>query len=255
MTDSDVERALGCGEIQPFFQPKFNLLSNELEGFEVLARWLHPRRGILPPLLFMPALERGGLLNELLLSQLLCGLALQKKLRARGEMLSFSYNLEVGQLATPELISTLKPLLASECDLAPWITFEVTERGVLELSDCAQRTLGELVGLGIRLSLDDFGTGFSSLERLYHFPFDELKLDARFISGVIDDERCQAIIKNTIYLAHALKMSVVLEGIENERQRQRLIELGGTRGQGYLYAGAMSADDVFAWSDIQQHVP
>lgn len=246
-SELEVRKALLEGHIQPYFQPKFNLQTNEVVGAEVLARWLHPRRGVLPPAVFMPVLERCGLLNELLFSQLHQGLALQKTLKKQGRSVAFAYNLEVEQLANPTLVSRLAAVLKSHGMPASGLMFELTERGAFTANTVYQESLVGLRMLGCQLSIDDFGTGFSSLQRLCQAPFNELKLDAEFVRGAACDKRCQAIIQHMLALGCSLGMSVVLEGIETEMQRQALIELGATLGQGYLYAGPMSAADWLAW--------
>ena len=252
-SELEVRRALVDGQIQPFFQPKFDLSSNAVEGVEVLARWCHPQRGVLSPAIFMPVIERCGLLNDLLFSQLHHGLVLQKKLKGRGHALSFAYNLEVEQLADPWLITRLVAVLKSHGMPAAGITFELTERGALELDSVQQEGLVSLRMLGCRLSIDDFGTGFSNLQRLCQAPFNEIKLDAGLVRGVVRDSRCQAIVKAAINLGHSLNISVVLEGIETEAQRQALIELGGTTGQGFLYARPMSASNLLDWVTTESY--
>ncbi|NVZ69146.1 EAL domain-containing response regulator [Pseudomonas costantinii] len=246
-SELEVRRALIDGQIQPFFQPKFNLSSNEVEGVEVLARWCHPQRGVLPPALFLPVIERSGLLNDLLFSQLHRGLALQKKLKGRGHVLSFAYNLEAEQLAEPWLITRLVAVLKSHGMPASGITFELTERGPIEPGSVQQQSLVSLRMLGCRLSIDDFGTGFSNLQRLYQAPFNEIKLDASLVRNVVQDAKCQSIVTAVITLGRALGISVVLEGIETQAQRQALIELGGITGQGYLCARPMSTSDLLDW--------
>jgi EAL domain-containing protein (putative c-di-GMP-specific phosphodiesterase class I) len=246
-SELEVRRALVDGHIQPFFQPKFNLSSDDVEGIEVLARWCHPQRGVLSPAIFMPIIERCGLLNELLFSQLHHGLALQKKLKGRGLALSFAYNLEVEQLTDPWLVTRLVAVLKSHGMPASGVTFELTERGAIGPGTVQQESLVGLRMLGCQLSIDDFGTGFSNLQRLCQAPFNEIKLDAEFVRGVVQDARCQAIVRGAINLGRSLGIGVVLEGIETEAQRRALIELGGTTGQGYLCARPMSASDLLDW--------
>ena len=243
----EIEDALEDSQIQPFFQPQFDLSSNEVVGFEVLARWCHPLFGQLSPTAFMPLIERSGLLNSLLFSQLNSGLEVQKALVKRGVSLPFSYNLEIGQLADFSLISALQGIFLNASACPTGVTFEVTERGSIDLCTQSKKSLKELKILGFQLSIDDFGTGFSSLERLYQLPFGELKLSSSFVAGVAHDIRCQTIVRSTISLGQSLGMSVVLEGIETEAQRKVLIELGGTCGQGYLYAEPMSRSELLGW--------
>ncbi|MBW4792853.1 EAL domain-containing protein [Pseudomonas tolaasii] len=246
-SEFEVRKALVEGQIQPFFQPKFNLCSDAVEGVEVLARWAHPQYGVLTPKAFMAAVGQHGLLDELLFHQLHHGLALQKKLRGRGHAVSFAYNLEVEQLGSPGFIRRVVSALSNQGAPASGVTFELTERGAIETGSIEQETLMDLKALGCRLSIDDFGTGFSNLQRLLQGPFSEIKLDSCLVSGVVDDTRCKTLVAAVIQVAHALGISTVLEGIETEAQRQALIELGGTVGQGYLHARPMSAGDLLDW--------
>ncbi|OPA86070.1 EAL domain-containing protein [Pseudomonas fluorescens] len=252
-SEFEVRKALAEGQIQPFFQPKFNLASDAVEGVEVLTRWAHPQRGVLSPAAFMPAIEQSGLLNELFFHHLHRGLTLQKKLRGRGYSLSFAYNLEVEQLGDSDFIRRVVSALDRHGVPASGITFELTERGALHSGSIQQKSLMDLKALGCRFSIDDFGTGFSNLQRLLQGPFSEIKLDASFVRDVVHDARCKAIVAAVIQLGQALGISVVLEGIETEAQRQALIELGGITGQGYLHARPMSAGDLLVWSGATRY--
>ncbi|MGB3124296.1 MAG: EAL domain-containing protein [Pseudomonas sp.] len=250
-SEYEVANALVEGQIQPFFQPTFNLSNNAVEGVEVLARWCHPRRGILAPEAFMPAIVRGGLLDPLLFFQLHQGLALQKKLGGRGHSLAFAYNLEAVQLDDPGLINRVGAALARHGMPASGVTFELTERAAIDSRSRQQETLQGLGALGCRLSIDDFGTGFSNLQRLLQGPFNEIKLDASLVNGVVADARCRAIVTAVIGLGRALGLRVVLEGIETQAQRHALIALGGTTGQGYLHARPMNASDLLDWVGVR----
>ncbi|PTT90487.1 hypothetical protein DBR29_13435, partial [Pseudomonas sp. HMWF005] len=230
-----------------WYQPKFNLHTGEVCGVEVLCRWLHPTRGIISPALFMPVLERCGLLDALLFTQLEQALLVQSSAREQGFALNIAFNLQATQLASGELTSTLLSLLARHASTGASLTFELTESGLLEAPATSLETLVRLRMMGCRLSIDDFGAGFSSLQRLCQLPFNEIKLDADFIRNLEHEPRCRAAISSTLALGETLGMSVVIEGIETDAQRRELLALGCTQGQGYWYARPMSGVDLLCW--------
>ncbi|WLI10904.1 EAL domain-containing response regulator [Pseudomonas sp. FP603] len=250
-TEQDVRRALAEQQLQPWYQPKFNLLTGEVCGVEVLCRWQHPLQGIISPAVFMPILERCGLMDELLFTQLDQALRLQRHLRHRGFTLNMAFNLQALQLANSELTSTIKGILAAHSASGFSLTFELTESGLLEAPAISLESLVRLRMMGCRLSIDDFGAGFSSLQRLCQLPFTEIKLDAEFVRTLEHEPRCRAVISSTLALGETLGMAVVIEGIETDAQRQQLLELGCTQGQGYWYARPMSGDDLLNWLQLR----
>jgi len=242
-----VHQALAEQQLQAWYQPKFNLLTGEVCGVEVLSRWQHPSKGTLSPAAFIPVLERCGLMDELLFSQLHQALDLQRQARDRGFSLNIAFNLQAAQLANGELMSTIKGILVDYGAHGSSLTFELTETGLLEASATSLENLVRLRMMGSRLSIDDFGAGFSSLQRLCQLPFNEIKLDGEFVRTLEDEPRCRTVIASTLALGEALGMSVVIEGIETEEQHQQLLELGCTQGQGYLLARPMSGTDLLRW--------
>lgn len=213
---------------------------------EVLARWLRPDRGLLTPSAFLPAIERCGLLDVLLFELLASGLVLQRKLLRLGYSLEFSYNLHASQLENGSLVSRVQALLEGHGIPAGKIVFELTESAQFEESVTHLENLVRLQMMGCGLSIDDFGTGFSSLRRLCRLPFTEIKLDGEFVRGLTQQPRSRAVIENTLALAKSLGMTVVMEGVETREQHQELLALGCPLGQGYFYARPMS---VWAFTD------
>lgn len=246
-SEAAVRQALAEQQLHAWYQPKFNLHTGEVCGVEVLCRWLHPTRGIISPALFMPVLERCGLLDALLFTQLEQALLVQSSAREQGFALNIAFNLQATQLASGELTSTLLSLLARHATTGASLTFELTESGLLEAPATSLETLVRLRMMGCRLSIDDFGAGFSSLQRLCQLPFNEIKLDADFIRNLEHEPRCRAAISSTLALGETLGMSVVIEGIETDAQRRELLALGCTQGQGYWYARPMSGVDLLGW--------
>lgn len=245
--EAAVRQALAEQQLQAWYQPKFNLHSGEVCGVEVLCRWLHPMQGVISPALFMPVLERCGLLDELLFLQLEQALTVQRRAHEQGFPLNVAFNLQAVQLASGELTSTLRSLLARHATSGASLTFELTESGLLEAPATSLETLVRLRMMGCRLSIDDFGAGFSSLQRLCQLPFNEIKLDADFIRNLQHEPRCRAAISSTLALGETLGMSVVIEGIETDAQRRELLALGCTLGQGYWYARPMPGEELLSW--------
>ncbi|MGE8186586.1 EAL domain-containing response regulator [Pseudomonas sp. NPDC086278] len=243
----EVRRGLIEEQIQAWYQPKFNLQTGEVCGVEVLSRWLHPFKGVLPPAGFMPVLERLELMDELLFSQMDQALHMQQLAGREGFRLNMAFNLQAAQLANSGLPASVRGLLNAYSASGPGVTFELTESGLLEAPVTSLENLVRLRMMGCRLSIDDFGAGFSSLQRLCQLPFNEIKLDGEFVRSLEDDPRCRAVIGSTLALGETLGMSVVIEGIETEAQRQQLLALGCTQGQGYWFARPMSGEDLLRW--------
>jgi len=250
-SEAEVRQALAQQQLQAWYQPKFNLQTGEVCGVEVLCRWLHPTQGILSPALFMPVLERCGLLDVLLFTQIEQALVVQRSARAQGVTLNLAFNLQAVQLANAQLTATLKDLLVQHGACGAGLTFELTESGLLEAPATSLESLVRLRMMGCRLSIDDFGAGFSSLQRLCQLPFNEIKLDAEFIRNLEHEPRCRAAISSTLALGETLGMSVVIEGIETDAQRHELLALGCSQGQGYWYARPMAGAELLHW--LQQH--
>ncbi|EIK59217.1 cyclic diguanylate phosphodiesterase (EAL) domain protein [Pseudomonas lactis] len=231
--------------IEPFFQPKLCLMTQRILGVEVLARWRHPELGVLPPSRFLPAIDQLNLHRPLFEALLEQGLNVHRKVLHLGQTLDFSYNIETRQLLEEGFASRLLAQI-KEAGIAPGlITLEITEKGALAFDMAVIENITLLVQRGIQLSLDDFGCGFSSLERLAQFPFTQIKLDASFIAGALDFRQSQ-IIKCVCALATSLGLEVVAEGVETESQRLHLKKLGVDAAQGYLFHKPMDGPSLIS---------
>ncbi|WP_158592064.1 EAL domain-containing protein [Pseudomonas cavernicola] len=243
----EVQRALVDGEFEAHYQPKLDLISGRPLGAEVLARWRHPRRGVLGPQHFLTAVLRYGQLGELFEQLLEQGLALAGRLRAEGRPLPLAFNLDAEQLSDRKLCTGLAEGLKRHRLLGSDLTFEITESSMLHAPATSLENLVRLRLMGCGVSVDDFGTGFSSLKRLCEMPCNELKLDASFIRGMIKHERYRAAVASTLAFAHTLNLHVVAEGIETVEQLTLLRSLGGTCGQGFLLAKPLAEEQLLAW--------
>lgn len=158
--------------------------------------------------------------------------------------MNMAFNLQARQLSNCSLTAVIKQLLVRHRVDGTEVTFEVTETGLLEAPNISLENLVRLRMMGCRLSIDDYGAGFSSLQRLCQLPFNEIKLDGEFVSTLEQEPRCQAVVISTLALGESLGMTVVIEGIETEAQYQRLLSLGCALGQGYWYARPMAGADL-----------
>lgn len=251
-TEAEVRRAFDANEFVPYFQPKLNLETGRVVGAEVLARWFHPTKGLIAPSAFIPMLEHCDLMDDLFFLQLNeCGVV-QKQARNQGHLINVSLNMQSGLLSRSDLHADIGSTIAQHTLPCSGFTFELTESHALDINPSTLGNLLRLRMLGCRLSIDDFGCGHSSLQRLCELPFNEIKIDASFVQQMNTEPRCRAIISNTLDLAASLDMSVVVEGIETLEQRQQLLELGCTLGQGYWYARPMSGADFLTWLGVRK---
>jgi diguanylate cyclase (GGDEF)-like protein len=246
-------RALANSEFRLVYQPILRLDNNRVIGVEALVRWHHPSRGVVCPAEFIPAAERTGLIVPLgrFVLRETCRQAAAWSSEFGAEALQEAgLNVSARQLHDPDFVSDVTAALADSGLPCEQLVLEVTESAVLR-GQQVSRTLFELDRMGIRLSLDDFGTGESSLSLLRAFPAAIVKLDKSFVDGIeIDDGQAaavdarQAVARAVIQLAHAFGLETIAEGIESAEQAAVLRELGYTRGQGYHLAQPMTAEGV-----------
>jgi len=229
------------GEIVPYFEPQIDLVTQSLHGFETLARWDHPERGLVSPEEFIPVAEEAGLIGDLSLAVL--SRAFQEA-RHWDPTLSLSVNISPVQLKDPWLAQKITKLLVETGFPAERLEIEITESSLFENLGLAQAIVSSLRNQGIRLALDDFGTGYSSLAHLRALPFERIKIDRSFITSINDNPDSAAIVTAITRLAESLKLSVTAEGIEDETIEARLRSIGRYTGQGWLFGRPMPANEV-----------
>ena len=237
-TGGELRRGIERHEIVPYFQPIVDLESGRVLGYEVLARWLHPDRGLLTPNHFLPLAEETGLLVDLGTEMLRNSLAQLASWRAAGhDFANCSLSVNVGnrQLLDPAFYKLVGELLGETGIDADSLWLEITETSLLADVKAATVTLRELRSLGLHLSVDDFGTGYSSLTYLKRFPVEAIKVDRKFVSGLGIENEDTTIVEAVVKLGQALGLAVIAEGIETPLQLSRLRELGCDKGQGYLF--------------------
>jgi diguanylate cyclase (GGDEF)-like protein len=226
------------------YQPKVELTSMEVTGVEALVRWQHPRRGLLSPMTFIPLLEQTALMAPLTLHVLTQALAQQAAWRGQGLDIGVSVNLSARNLLDPNLTGLLAGLLRRYEIPPSGLTVEITESAAMSDSERAAEALDGLRALGVRISIDDFGTGNTSIASLARLRVSEIKIDRSFIDSIYEDRRAQAIVRSTIDLARHLDLHVVAEGIETQATLERVRELGCDTAQGYLIARPLSAEEL-----------
>jgi diguanylate cyclase (GGDEF)-like protein len=240
-TEAGLRAGIPNGEFVPYFEQQVDLATGTLHGFEMLARWNHPEKGVVPPDSFIAVAEECGLIGDLSMSVMR-----QAFEEARGwdPQLTLSVNISPTQLKDPWLAQKIVKLLVETGFPAERLEIEITESSLFENLGLAQSIIGSLKNQGIRLALDDFGTGYSSLAHLRALPFDRIKIDRSFVSSLNDNPESAAIVNAITRLADSLNLAITAEGIEDETIEERLRTIGQYKGQGWLFGRPMPIAEV-----------
>jgi EAL domain-containing protein (putative c-di-GMP-specific phosphodiesterase class I) len=248
----DLRRGLQRGELVLYYQPKVNIGTGDLVGAEALVRWQHPEHGLVLPDDFIPLAERTGLINPLTRHILDTALAQARVWIDAGRPLAIAVNLSARNLHNERFAAQVDELLAVHEVPAHLLELEVTESAIMIDPLRATQMLEKLSALGIRLSLDDFGAGYTSLSQLKALPISEIKIDRSFAARIETDERDMAIMRSTIELGHNLGCSVVAEGLETAEALERVTALGCDTGQGFHIARPLDAEAITEWLAARQ---
>lgn len=233
-----LRRAIIADEVVCHFQPIVELATGEIRGFEALARWHDRDLGTVSPGEFIPLAEERGFIDSL--TEALLKKASETAVRWRPDVF-LSFNLSSVQLTDPATALNVLAIL-NRAGLDPRrLELEITETAVMSDPEIAAKVIGELRGIGVRISLDDFGTGQSSLGRLREFSFDKVKVDRSFISEITTDRAAEHIVRAVLTMCDGLGLKVIAEGIETAEQAAKLIQLGCRSGQGWLYGRPVDA--------------
>lgn len=245
LLDNSIRVAIKEEQFIVYYQPQYNITTNEITGMEALVRWRHPLEGLISPAKFIPIAEDNGLIIEI--DKIVMKKAMQQFAFWHKEGLNpgiLALNLAIKQLNkdefVPMLIQTMKDLNFNP----EWLEFEVAESQVMSNAGNCIKKLKELSELGIEIAIDDFGTGYSSLAYLKKLPLDKLKIDKSFIRDISSNEDDTAITKAIIALAQSLNLKTIAEGVEDELQKEFLINNGCNNVQGYLFAKPLPADKI-----------
>lgn len=245
--EGDLRNAFVRGEIEPFFQPIVNLNTGAVAGFEALARWRHPKRGLVAPDEFLGLTQEMGLMNDLglmMMTRSARQLAEWLKRHPRAGHLFCSVNLSVGEIERPNLMEDVQRVIQETGLPRGALKLEVTEGDIMRDTAKAAVILQKLKDVGASLALDDFGTGFSSLSYLARLPFDTLKIDRYFVLTMDKDEGSAKIVKSVVALGRDLSLEVVAEGVENAGLAALLLDASCHYGQGFGYAPALPAQEA-----------
>ncbi len=241
----ELPRAVAGQEFTVGFQPVVDLATGKAVGAEALARWRHPDLGHLPPSTFLGLVERSGLLAPFTEAVLHRALAAAASWRQAGFDLQVAVNLSPRSLADPSLPHTVQAALTATGVAPQRLTLELTESSAIGQQEVVTRTVNRLRQLGVKIALDDFGTRHSSLSAVFQVPVDMLKIDRTFVAALDTSRQAKAVVCAVIELGRRLDLSVVAEGVADERQRRVLWELGCTHGQGSLFSWPPQSGEEF----------
>ena len=248
----EIARGLRAGQFEPYHQPKIEIATGRIAGAEALARWRHPQKGIVPPVAFIAGIEEHGLMDELTWAMLGRAAADCRNWRSGGLDASVSVNLSLSSLTDTSIADHVTDIV-HKADLDPrHVVLEVTETAVMTDVARALENLARLRMKGFGLSIDDYGTGYSSMQQLSRVPFTELKIDQSFLIDAAQQERLQVMISASLDMARKLGLKSVAEGVETRREWDLLARLGCDYAQGYFISRPLSLrafrDWVLEWT-------
>ncbi|MBA1421193.1 MAG: EAL domain-containing protein [Epsilonproteobacteria bacterium] len=245
MMEKDLRESIKNGDFDVYYQPQINMQTGEIVGLEALVRWRHPVVGLLFPDVFIPLSEKTGLIVELdfwVMQEAMNQVSQWYKEGLNPGVLAL--NMSMQELEYPQLEEKIYQNLKNYDFDVKWLELEITETEVMKNPDSVIAILEKLHALGISVAIDDFGTGYSSLSQLKSLPITTLKIDRSFISDIPNDEDAVAIVQTVLALSESLRLEVVAEGIENEVQRDFLLDKGCTVGQGYYYSKPLPSNEI-----------
>jgi len=245
----EIKQALDKHELQMYYQPKVNMVTGEVFGAEALIRWIHPEKGVISPLDFLPSID--GTPLEITIGTWVINQALQQlvKLQQQGVIIEVSVNISSNHLLSPDFVVELEKSLAEHSSVKPeYLQLEILESSALgditsitEIIETCQNRLG------VSFSLDDFGTGYSSLTHLRSLPVDTIKIDQSFIRDMLDDPSDYSIVEGVLALSKTFNRNVIAEGVESTNHGLMLLLMGCEQAQGYSIAKPMPATDFLPW--------
>jgi EAL domain-containing protein (putative c-di-GMP-specific phosphodiesterase class I) len=235
--EAGLREGIPIGQFVPYYEPQVDLESGAIIGFEVLARWEHPTRGVIPPDNFIPVAEECGLIADLSVSVMRRAFT---EARDWDPSITLSVNISPAQLKDPWLAQKIVKLLVETGYPANRLEIEITESSLFQNLSLAQSIVGSLKNQGIRLALDDFGTGYSSLAHLRALPFDRIKIDKSFVTAMNKDPESMAIVDAISKLGESLNLPITAEGIEDQGIYDSLRRMGLHKGQGWHFGKPMT---------------
>jgi diguanylate cyclase (GGDEF)-like protein len=244
----DLRSAVQRQQLQLYYQPKIDARSLQITGAEALVRWQHPRRGMVSPSIFIPLAERHGLIRPIGAWVIEEACRQAAEWRAQGLRMRVAVNLSGHQMRQDDLVDLIEASIRRH-DIRPErLTVEITETVAMEDTAHTRATFERMRQAGLHVSIDDFGTGQSSLGILRKLPAAELKIDRVFVTDLADSAEARSIAQVIVQMGHTLNLRVVAEGVENETQRDLLVAMGCDELQGYLFAKPMTPQALALWA-------
>ncbi|HYZ47470.1 MAG TPA: bifunctional diguanylate cyclase/phosphodiesterase, partial [Sphingomonas sp.] len=241
--EAGMREGIPLGQFVPYYEQQIDLATGRLHGFEMLARWEHPTRGLIPPDIFIPIAEETGMIADLSMSVMRQAF---EEAKNWDPSLTLSVNIAPSQMMDPWFAHKIIKLLVETGFPANRLEIEITEGALVENMCVAQSVVGSLKNQGIRIALDDFGTGYSSLSNLRALPFDRVKIDRSFITSLGTNSESTAVVNAITRLSDSLGLPVTAEGVETPEIEQKLKTMGSYHGQGWHLGKPMEVGQVRA---------
>lgn len=249
---AELRHAIEHDELKLYYQPKVKLQNNSISEVEALIRWIHPKRGVIPPDQFIPFAESTGFIA--VITEWVINEALRQRhlWQTKDLPMTISINISARDLLNPRLPSIFSELMTRYQAAPDWLTLEITESAIMTDPKSAMEVLNQLRAKGLRMSIDDFGTGYSSLAYLKKLPVNELKIDKSFITDMENNPDDAVIVRSTIDLGHNMDLAVIAEGVENQATWDALTQMGCDAIQGYFVSRPLAAETLENWLQTSQ---
>jgi len=247
---ADLRKAINEDSLYLVYQPKINVKTGEISGVEALLRWNHPELGLIPPNEFIPLAEKSSVIKPLTVWVLNNAMRQASAFAQSGLNISMAVNISACSLRDDSIVGYTKMLLQKNNVAADRLTMEITESAMMQDPNMALSLLKQLSLLGVQISIDDYGTGYSSLAYLKRMPVNEMKIDRTFIKDMAFDEDDRLIVGTTINMGHNFGLRVVAEGVEDRETIDILRKMGVDKVQGFYYAMPMPIDELYDWMTV-----
>jgi EAL domain-containing protein (putative c-di-GMP-specific phosphodiesterase class I) len=255
VTAVEVSHALKQGEFRFFYQPKVSFLTGRISGAEALIRWQRDEDTIVLPDAFIPVARAHGLVPEITQAMFPRLVEDFQRIRSLSEQTTVALNVSAQDLDTPRLLALVRQAVASGSISTSQLELEITETETVSSSHATSSSLEALIGEGVRLSMDDYGTGYSSLDSLNRLPFGAIKLDQSFVLKMLSSPKSATLVKASVAMAQMLGLKTVIEGIETEGVYNSLIHSGCDEGQGYWISPPLAPEDYLGFLNADHRWP
>ena len=251
---ADLRKAINNNDLFLVYQPKMNIKTGVVSGVEALLRWQHPEAGLIPPNDFIPMAEKSSVIKPLTVWVLNNALRQAASFANSGLDITIAVNISASSLRDDSLVGYTKMLLQKNNIEPERLIMEITESAMMKDPVMALNLLHQLSQLGVQISIDDYGTGYSSLAYLKRMPVNEMKIDRTFVKDMASDEDDRSIVDTTIGMGHNFGLRVVAEGVEDRETIELLNKMGIDQVQGFYYARPMPIDELYDWMTIDNRV-